>query len=92
MKYCCTDFEINTVQADVVLGCFEHQDDGTWDITVGPPKYVITGIKFCPFCGQGLRFLIIKAEDIEPYWVYDGTKTVGLFESREAAEAYVLLH
>ena len=48
-------------------------------------------IKFCPFCGKALRFDIIKAEDIEPYWVYDGTKTLGLFESREAAEEYVLL-
>ncbi len=51
-------------------------------------------IKFCPFCGKNLnsRFSILKAEDTVPYWVYDGTKTVGLFESREAAEAYVLLH
>ncbi len=76
--YCCNDFEI--VVKD---GGFIKQEDGTW-VTVGH-----LFCKFCPFCGAALESRL-KVIGIGKDWavIRSPTWVVGLFESREAAEAY----
>lgn len=53
MTYCCSEFRI---RAEVSVA-FERQDDGIWAIKGRTQCYVITGMKFCPFCGQSLNWI-----------------------------------
>lgn len=42
-------------------GQIEPDPDGTWNINgcCGGGCYVITGMKFCPFCGTALRGCVV---------------------------------
>lgn len=68
-EYCCPEFakEAGELQAPVGGGGlyppamrpdaqFEKDPDGTWNINgcCGGGCYVVSGMKFCPFCGTGL--------------------------------------
>lgn len=51
-KYCCEDFRKNTGKPDVG---FEYSAGG-WHVNgcCGGGCYVLTDIKYCPFCGKAL--------------------------------------
>lgn len=52
-EYCCQQFADNV---DEPSGEFELDDDGDWNIggCCGGGCYVVTKIKYCPFCGTKL--------------------------------------
>ena len=69
MRYCCAEFEKQAgyLQAPVggrflypptaiPLAQFEKDDDGAWAINgcCGGGCYVVTGMRFCPYCGAKL--------------------------------------
>lgn len=71
MAFCCEALELNCgrYQAPVGGGLYpspmrptaqiERSDDGSWNINgcCGGGCYVVTDIKFCPFCGHELAKL-----------------------------------
>jgi hypothetical protein len=61
MKYCCEAFETNATRAKgEPVAQFEPDDDGeTWNINgcCGGGCYVVTAMRFCPFCGSRLAAL-----------------------------------
>lgn len=66
MKFCCDDFrrEAGRLQSPVAGGMylerpnaqFELDENGTWNINgcCGGGCYVVTNMRFCPYCGAKL--------------------------------------
>ena len=64
--FCCKEFEKEAIKYKAPVGGgflyphpnpdgqFEQDDDGTWNIygCCGGGCYVVTGVKYCPFCGS----------------------------------------
>ena len=50
-KFCCDEFDELVTAAQ-----FKRLDDGTWVVNgcCGGGCYVITDMRFCPFCGSAL--------------------------------------
>jgi hypothetical protein len=77
-KYCCEAFdkEAGEYQAPVGGGLyppsmkpsaqFERDDDGTWNINgcCGGGCYVVTAMKFCPFCGADVSTMKEEEYDV----------------------------
>ena len=58
MKYCCEAFADEAGHGEDTLTQFMPDDDGeTWNILgcCGGGCYVVTEMKFCPFCGSPLK-------------------------------------
>lgn len=49
MQNCCSKFKEN-------IGQFEQADDGSWNVNgcCGGGCYVLSEIRFCPYCGRHL--------------------------------------
>ncbi|MFH1505670.1 MAG: hypothetical protein ABIE94_01630 [archaeon] len=52
MKYCCEEFELKT---NDTVGKFEFCEGWNIEGCCGGGCYVVTNIKFCPFCGIELK-------------------------------------
>ena len=67
MEFCCKDFEkeVKHYKGSVgggfmypgsnPNGQFEQDEDGKWNINGCSGCYVVTDMKFCPFCGSDLK-------------------------------------
>ena len=82
MKYCCNEFEFVVKN----YGGFA-KIDGTWCI---PGCTVWPDIKFCPFCGKNLRFIVQRTTGsiLFDWKVTDKGKTVAYFDSQKDAQDY----
>lgn len=84
MKYCCKEFEICAKGSPG----FEKKEDGTWSVIDSKEYTIIDGMKFCPFCGQSLRYTVKETED--GWYVLNGDKEA-LFFSTYKANAHKFL-
>jgi hypothetical protein len=65
MIYCCPQFREDAERVGHKLSQFEQGEDGDWNINgcCGGGCFVVSGMKFCPYCGSALNPEGVKDND-----------------------------
>ncbi len=89
--YCCSEFNEQVARVSGI----KQRANGSWFFW-GITSYHVacsTDIKFCPFCGKNLRFIVQRTTGsiLFDWKVTDKGKTVAHFDSLKAAQAYEIL-